>query len=105
MSDSREMPAYSGTHAAAEGLLRGLAVGVSQWAISQIRGLIQFAGLAVAVIWQGMRPLTWRRTVRAEFFEQCHQVGMRALPFILITGILVGLAIVYQTYYWLDIFG
>jgi phospholipid/cholesterol/gamma-HCH transport system permease protein len=67
--------------------------------------LIQFTSVAVAVIWQGLRPLTWRRTVRAEFFELCYLVGLRALPFILITGSLVGLGMVYQAIYWLGIFG
>jgi phospholipid/cholesterol/gamma-HCH transport system permease protein len=83
----------------------GLAAGTGQWVISQINGLIQFSGIAAAVVWQGLRPLTWRRTVRAEFLEQCHQIGMRALPFILITGCLVGLGIVYQAIYWLGLFG
>lgn len=55
---------------------------IGQWAIDQVRGLIQFTGIAVAVSWQGLRPLTWRRTGGAEFFEQCHQIGLRALPFL-----------------------
>jgi phospholipid/cholesterol/gamma-HCH transport system permease protein len=83
----------------------GFAAIVGQWAIYQVRGLIQFSGIAVAVFRQSLRPLTWRRTVRAELLEQCHQVGMRALLFILITGSLVGFGVVYQAIYWLDLFG
>jgi len=83
----------------------GVSAGTGQWVIRQIHGLMQFTGIAVAVVWQGLRPLTWRRTVRAEFLEQCHQIGMRALPFILITGCLVGLGVVYQAIYWLGVFG
>ena len=78
---------------------------IGQWTINQVRGVIQFASIAVAVIWQSLRPLTWRRTVRAEFIGQCYQVGVRALPFILIAGSLVGFGIVYQVIYWLDLFG
>ena len=78
---------------------------VGRWVLAQIQGLIQFAAIAAAVIRQGLRPLTWRRTVRTEFMEQCYQIGMRALPFILITGCIVGLGIVYQAIYWLKLFG
>jgi len=105
MSDSKEMALDYHPPAAAKGRSRGFAAGIGQWIIRQIHGLIQFTGIAVAVVWQGLRPLTWRRTVRAEFLEQCHQIGTRALPFILITGCLVGLGIVYQAIYWLGMFG
>ncbi len=83
----------------------GFAAGLGQWVIAQLHGLILFAGIAAAVFRQGLRPLTWRRTVRAEFMEQCHQIGMRALPFILIAGCIAGLGIVYQAIYWLRLFG
>jgi phospholipid/cholesterol/gamma-HCH transport system permease protein len=43
--------------------------------------------------------------VRKEFLKQCHLVGWRALPFIIITGCIVGLGIVYQAIYWLGTFG
>lgn len=74
------------------------------WDLRQVWGVTRFVATAVAVLHQTVRPLTWRRTVRAEFFKQCHQVGVCALPFILITGSLVGFGIVYQAIYWLDIF-
>ena len=77
---------------------------IGQWTIYQVHGLIQFTSIAAAVIWQALQPLTWRRTVRTEFFEQFVQIGMRALPFILITGSLVGLGMVYQALYWLGVF-
>jgi phospholipid/cholesterol/gamma-HCH transport system permease protein len=105
MSESQEMAADHDSQTAAKVRSGGVAASVGQWAIDQMQGLIQFSGIAVAVIRQSLRPLTWRRTVRAELFEQCHQVGMRALPFILITGSLVGFGIVYQAIYWLYLFG
>jgi phospholipid/cholesterol/gamma-HCH transport system permease protein len=77
---------------------------IGRWSLSQVRGVVQFFSIAAAVAHQSLRPLTWRRTVRNEFFKQCHQIGVCALPFILITGSLVGFGIVYQAIYWLTIF-
>ena len=105
MSESPEMFIDRDSQAAAKAGPGGFPANLGQWAINQVRGMIAFTGIAAAVIWQGLRPLTWRRTVRAEFFEQCHQMGLRALPFILITGSLVGLGMVYQAIYWLGVFG
>jgi phospholipid/cholesterol/gamma-HCH transport system permease protein len=105
MSESQLSAVNLDSQAAAKKGPGGFAAMIGQWTIHQVRGLIQFTSVAVAVIWQGLRPLTWRRTVRAEFFELCYLVGLRALPFILITGSLVGLGMVYQAIYWLGIFG
>jgi phospholipid/cholesterol/gamma-HCH transport system permease protein len=105
MNESQEMGYGRDAEAPAGDQAGGFTETIGRWAIDQTRGLIQFTGLAVAVVRQGLRPLTWRRTLRAEFFDQCYQIGMRALPFILITGGLVGLGIVYQALYWLKLFG
>jgi phospholipid/cholesterol/gamma-HCH transport system permease protein len=105
MSESQEMAVILDSQAAAKKGSGGFAATTGQWTIHQVRGLIQLISIAVAVIWQGLQPLTWRRTVRAEFFQQCYLVGLRALPFILITGSLVGLGMVYQAIYWLGVFG
>jgi phospholipid/cholesterol/gamma-HCH transport system permease protein len=105
MSESREMVGVRQPQAAANEGPAGFTSLVGRWAIAQVRGLIRFTALALAVIGQGLRPLTWRRTVRAEFLHQCHQIGVRALPFTLFTGSLVGLGMVYQAIYWLTLFG
>ena len=105
MSESQVPAVNPDSQAAAKVGPGGFPAIIGQWTINQLRGLIQLISIAVAVIWQGLQPLTWRRTVRAEFFQQCHLVGMRALPFILITGSLVGFGIVYQVIYWLGVFG
>jgi phospholipid/cholesterol/gamma-HCH transport system permease protein len=76
-----------------------------QWTIHQFQGLIAFISIAAAVLWQSCRLLTWRRTVRSEFFHQCHRVGTRALPFIMLTALIAGLGIVFETLYWLKVFG
>jgi len=67
--------------------------------------IVEFISTAVAVLWQSVRPLTWRRSVRAEFMHQCHHTGTRALPFIAATAVLIGLAMVYQALYWLRVLG
>jgi phospholipid/cholesterol/gamma-HCH transport system permease protein len=105
MRKSQEMVADHDWQTASKTRPGGFAAIVGQWTIYQVQGLIQFCGIAVAVFRQSLRPLTWRRTVRAEFLEQCRQVGIRALPFILITGSLVGFGVVYQAIYWLGLFG
>ncbi len=105
MNESQETAARRNSQAAAEAEAVGLTATVGQWSIRQVWGLIQLSGIAVAVIRQSFRPLTWRRTVRAELSEQCLQVGLQALPFILITGSLVGFGLVYQAIYWLGLIG
>ena len=105
MNESQEMIVDRNSKAFAGARSGGFTAIIGQWIINQIQGFLKFTGIALAVIRQALRPLTWRRTVRAEFLEQCHHIGTRALPFILVTGCLVGLGIVYQAIYWLSLFG
>ena len=83
----------------------GIAAVVGQWTIDRLKSLIFMLTAAVAVIHQGCRPMTWRRAIRREFIYQCHQMGTRALPFVSISGIFVGVGLVFQALYWLDMFG
>ncbi len=76
-----------------------------RWAIDNGRLTALFAGTWAAVLVQSLRPITWRRTVRREFMRHCYETGVLALPFTLLVGALVGLGIVYQALYWLDLFG
>jgi phospholipid/cholesterol/gamma-HCH transport system permease protein len=75
------------------------------WLIATVRRVIMASSLAVAVLVQGCRPVTWRRTVRAELVRNCVQVALYGLPSIVITGLLVGLAMVNQVLYWLRLAG
>ena len=83
---------------------RRLAV-IGIWTIRLWQSPVRFLADAVAVIWQICRPVTWRRTVRAAFMRQCHEIGTRALPFILVSGLFIGFGMVAQALYWLDLFG
>ena len=62
-------------------------------------------GVAFEVVRQACRPINWRRTVRAEFHRTLKQAGPGTLPTILVTAFVVGLAMVYQALYWLQIAG
>jgi phospholipid/cholesterol/gamma-HCH transport system permease protein len=75
------------------------------WVIHLWRPPLEFFSDAVAVIRQSFRPVTWRRPVRSNFVRQCYQIGTRALPFIMASGIFGGFGIVAQSLYWLEIFG
>jgi phospholipid/cholesterol/gamma-HCH transport system permease protein len=78
---------------------------IGRWTISLIRPLIELSSLATAVLWQSCRPLNWRRTLIAEFLRQCYRTGIGSLPFILLSGLLIGLAMVFQFLYWLGLVG
>jgi phospholipid/cholesterol/gamma-HCH transport system permease protein len=85
--------------------IRGLLAAIGEGAIDLLRPLIELSSLAVAVLWQGGRPLNWRRTLVKEFMRQCDLVGIGSLPFILLSGLLIGLAMVFQVLFWLKFLG
>ena len=89
---------------AASGLRRMLAA-IGFWALAFWRVPVVFISDVAAVILQGCRPITWRHSIRTEFMRQCFQVGARALPFILVSGIFVGFGLVAQAFHWLNVFG
>ncbi len=70
-----------------------------------IRTLLLALGVAFAIVRQAARPLNWRRSVRAEFHRVLKQAGPGTLPTVLVTASIVGLAMVYQALYWLQVAG
>ena len=60
--------------------------------------------LSVAVgltaLWRIPWLRTWRPTVRQAFVRHCWQVGIQALPTTLLTAVIIGIALVFQTIYW-----
>ena len=83
----------------------GIFSATGQWTIARLQAFMSFVSIAGAVMWQSCRMLTWRRTVRAEFLHQCHLVGTKALPFLTLTAMITGLGVVFETLYWLRVFG
>jgi phospholipid/cholesterol/gamma-HCH transport system permease protein len=84
---------------------RGVLAAIGEGTIDLLRPLIELSSLVVAVLWQGCRPLNWRRTSVKEFMRQCDLVGIGSLPFVLLSGLLVGLAMVFQVLFWLNFLG
>lgn len=82
-----------------------LLAAVGRRAIDMWRPPVEFISDAAAVIWQSCRPITWRRPIRSEFVRQCYEIGTRAVPFIVVSGIFIGFGIVAQALYWLETFG
>lgn len=76
-----------------------------QGVIDSTRSLLLVLSIAAAVVWQSLRPLTWRRTVRHEFIDQCYRIGLKSLLFTVVVGVLVGLGLVYQLLSWLGFLG
>jgi len=79
--------------------------GIGQWTISSLQPLVILTSSIFAVFWQSCRPLNWRRTLIKEFLRQCYLVGIGALPFVVLSSVLTGLAMVFQFFYWLGIVG
>jgi len=61
--------------------------------------------VATAVVRQALRPLTWRRPARLEFWRFMEIVCLRNLLAVCIAAALIGLTLVSQGLYWLDRFG
>jgi phospholipid/cholesterol/gamma-HCH transport system permease protein len=70
-----------------------------------LRWLATAAGMTAAVVRQGLRPTSWRRPARAEFFRFMELAGVQNLPAVAVAGILVGISLVAQGMYWLDRLG
>ncbi len=78
---------------------------IGAWLLAAWRWASALSGLGVAVIWHACRPLTWRRTVQEEFWRNGAQVMLQGLTPIVITGLLVGIGMVFQVLYWLQLVG
>jgi phospholipid/cholesterol/gamma-HCH transport system permease protein len=68
---------------------------------ARARFLLLLSALAFAVVREAVRRDNWRRTVRAEFRRILRQAVGGGLAPTLVTGALLGLAMVSQTLYWL----
>ncbi len=62
---------------------------------------LQLAALIWGVIREGVRPGTWRRTTRGLFRATLNRIVGGSLGTIAVTGIVVGLGLVFEALYWL----
>ena len=63
--------------------------------------ILRLASLGAGVVLDGIRPATWRRTIRAEFRRALRQAVGGGLSTTLVTAALIGLVMVSQALYWL----
>jgi phospholipid/cholesterol/gamma-HCH transport system permease protein len=66
--------------------------------------LLFTADLALTLA-RGLRPGSWRRTMREEFERFFYLVGIRAIPAVAVTALLVGLGLVLPLIRWLQLAG
>jgi phospholipid/cholesterol/gamma-HCH transport system permease protein len=76
-----------------------------QVVVGPLMWLATAAGIAGGVVWQGLRLVSWRRPVRAEFVRFVELAGVQNVPAVVVAGILVGISLVAQGMYWLDQLG
>lgn len=67
--------------------------------------LLRMVGLSWGVVREGVRPTTWRRTVRYEFRLTLRQAAAGGLISAMFAGGLAGLGLVSQALYWLGLAG
>jgi phospholipid/cholesterol/gamma-HCH transport system permease protein len=85
--------------------LRGYLQAIGGRVRAALAAVADTVAVIVAVLRQSQRPLTWRRTVRAEFLYHSYAVGVRGVPAAMVTALVVGLAGVAQALYWLELAG
>lgn len=73
--------------------------------VGPLRWLATAAGMAAAVVRQGLRPASWRRPARVEFIRFMDLAGVQNLPAVAVAGVLVGISLVAQGMYWLNQLG
>lgn len=74
-------------------------------AINTANWLFTAFALVAAIVHQALRPVTWRRPVRVEFWQFMAVACLRILPAILVAAALVGFTLISQALYWLSQFG
>ena len=97
LADPRRAPAGNGeTQSVRRWLARavGPVVALANWFAAA-------CGLAAAIVRQGVRPVTWRRSVRAEFFRFLDLASVQSVPSVVVAGGLVGFTVIAEYTFWL----
>lgn len=72
---------------------------------AQLRFSLMLVGAGWGVIREGVRPNSWRRTVRLEYLSALREAAGGGFVATLVVAALVGFGIVAQVVYWLNILG
>lgn len=67
--------------------------------------LLRAVALATSVALHGLRPATWRRTIRNEFLDALQLVVLGPLRTLVVMAFLTGILLVAQAIYWLNALG
>jgi phospholipid/cholesterol/gamma-HCH transport system permease protein len=101
MSDTGPAPAGAVAWGSAPGPIRRALARVGRGTRSRVGFVLVLFALLLGVLSEAARPVSWRRTVRAEFRRILRQAVGGGLSPALVIGALIGLAMVSQTLYWL----
>ena len=66
---------------------------------------LQLAALFWGVLWEGAQPAVWRRTLRKTFRTVLTRIVGGSLGTIAVTGLVIGLGLVFEALYWLHTAG
>ncbi len=84
---------------------RRLLAAIGQPIVDRTLGAFAAIGMAAAVLSESCRPLAWRRPVKAQFLRTMVQAGLGGIRAAMISGALIGIAMVMQAAYWLQVAG
>ncbi len=82
-----------------------LLAAIGGFARSRAGFVLMLAAASWGVAYEGVRPSSWRRTVRAEFRAILRQAAGGGLPSTLFTAALAGIGMISQAVYWLGLAG
>lgn len=85
-------------------LLRSLAW-IGQLTRRRLNFILTLGALSAGVVVEALRPTSWRRTTRAEFWRVLRQSLGGGLTTTALTAVLIGLGMVFQALYWLGAAG
>ncbi|HUK06326.1 MAG TPA: ABC transporter permease [Stellaceae bacterium] len=83
------------------GIVRRILAAIGRVTRIRVAFVLQLAALTWGVLSEAVRPSSWRRTVRMEFWRVLRQAAGGGLPATLFTAALAGLVMVSQALYWL----
>jgi phospholipid/cholesterol/gamma-HCH transport system permease protein len=79
--------------------------GIGASVLYYLHRAVYLVALGITVFHQSLRPVNWRRTTGRELIRQVYYTAATALPAVVLVAILVGLGLVFQLLYWLNMAG
>jgi len=73
--------------------------------VHRIQAALVFAAFAATAVAAALRRKSWRRPVRAVFYDSLHRIAVESAPTAIGTGVVLGVVLVAQVVYWLETVG